>query len=394
MQRLTVGTATDAELVAAARREDREAFAVLVARHRPRAFAVARALVGDRDDAEDLVQEAVIRAYLGLDRLRRPAHFGSWLCGIVLNLGRMLVRARRDAVSLDDVVGGRKLPLPLDPVDAGPTPEQAVEARELLELVRDALSLLPPAQREVALMYYLDGLTSQEIAALVGSSTGAVRVRLHRARRELRDQLSDLAPITSASRTRKEMPFMVEVVLEDVVVRLAEADGDEPPRLVNERQRVVLLREKDAGRLLPIWIGAPEGDALALQLASESMPRPMTADLMARLVEATGARIERVAINSLRETVFYAVVTVAVDGTTRELDARPSDALNLAARVGAPIFVDEAVLAENGMPGGELDSELRKLACRHGTEEEDVPGEWRSLSPELVRSLYPAPPPR
>src|SRR5207249_1832873 len=111
-----------------------------------------------------------------------------------------------------------------------------------------------------------------------------------------------------------ELSKMIEVTLEDVIVRVVEGDvpEGEQPRLANERMRVVLLRERDGERRLPIWIGAFEGDALALHLGGESMPRPLTADLMARLVEATGGRIEHVRISSLRDKTFYAVVAVAV----------------------------------------------------------------------------------
>ena len=184
---------------------------------------------------------------------------------------------------------------------------------------------------------------------------------------------------------------MVEVTIEDVVVRiLAEDAGAKSPRLAKEHERVVLLREKRGERLLPIWVGPPEGDALALQLGGEAMPRPMTADLMARLLEAAGARIERVVVNSLRENTFYATVTVAAGGEAKALDARPSDAFNLALRVGAPVFVDSGVM-EKAIPAGELDEGMTALE-REWLEvqgEPELPSEWRSLSPELVKSLYP-----
>jgi bifunctional DNase/RNase len=82
--------------------------------------------------------------------------------------------------------------------------------------------------------------------------------------------------------------------------------------------------------VLPIWIGPAEGDALALHLVRATpTPRPMTLDLLVRVLEATGARVERVVVSSLRETVFYAGVHVArSDGTVEEIDARPSDGIN------------------------------------------------------------------
>jgi RNA polymerase sigma factor (sigma-70 family) len=328
----------------------------------------------------------MLRAYLGLGELRRPSSFGAWVCGIALNLGRMRLRQLGgEPRSEAELAGGLAVPGALE-LGGEPTPAETVEALEALERVRAALAILPDHEREVVLMHYLEGLTAREIAVLLGEPVGTVRVRLYRARRRLRTRLSH---------TREELETMVEVTVEDVVVRVVGEDADaEVPRLVNERVRVVLLKEKEGARVLPIWVGPPEGDALALQLGGESMPRPMTADLMARVVEATGARIERVAVISLREKTFYATITLAVDGSTRDVDARPSDALNLAVRVGAPIFVEPEVMDESGIAlADDLHRRLERLE-EEWLKDEGEPGPpsaWRSLSPSLVKAFYPGP---
>ncbi len=369
---------SDSELVRATLAGDPAAFGVLVRRHRGAAAAVAGRMLRNREETEDVVQDAVLQAYLGLAQLRAPGRFAGWLCGIAVNLAKMRLRApRRSWISLEELAGGRRVPPRVNGFGGGPVPDQAVETLELLELVRAAVDVLPPAQREVVLMHYLDGFSCEEIAVLLGRSPGAVRVRLHRARAQLRERLS----ITLE--TRKEISTMVEVTIQDVVVRVLSEDGEG-----GEPRRIILLREKDGDRVLPIWVGAAEGDALALQLASEQMPRPMTADLMARLLEASGTRVEHVAVSRLVEQTFYASIAVETAGRREELDSRPSDALNLAARVGAPIFVHEDVLAESGIsaPGDdELMARLDEEAELHGLAVE--PGEWRSLSPELVKSL-------
>jgi RNA polymerase sigma factor (sigma-70 family) len=364
----------DSELVAATLAGDRAAFGRLIDRHAERAATVAGSILG-QTDAEDVVQEALLAAYLGLDRLRRPERFGGWLYAITANLAKMRLRQRGSHVSFDEL-GGRWFAA--GEVDLRLTPQEAVEEAELLGLVRSAFEALPPRQRDVALLYYVDGLSCGEIAALLGSSTGAVRVGLHRARHELRRRLD-----------RKES-VMPEVTLEDVIVRAVPSE-DEELKIANDRLRVVLLREKDGdGRLLPIWVGAPEGDALALQLGGESMPRPLTADLMARLLEAAGASVERVTINSLRDETFYAVVRIVARGEAQEIDSRPSDALNLAARVGAQVFVDDEVMANAGIAGDDLERELAETCEKYGWDIEG-PGEWQSLSPELVKALHPPP---
>jgi bifunctional DNase/RNase len=178
---------------------------------------------------------------------------------------------------------------------------------------------------------------------------------------------------------------MVEVVVHDVVAETTAENGGEP-RIVGD-VRIVLLREKDGERMLPIWVGRPEGDALALELGGESTPRPMTADLMAKLLEAAGAHVASVAVNSLREDTFYGTIVLVTGSGKQEVDARPSDALNLAARVGAPILVDEAVM-EHAFTG-DLEKKVREERARRGIEDEQK-GEWRSISPEMVKALYPA----
>jgi bifunctional DNase/RNase len=175
---------------------------------------------------------------------------------------------------------------------------------------------------------------------------------------------------------------MIEMRLEDVIVRVAE---DDPMKVVAD-QRIVLLKEADGDRLLPIWIGAAEGNSLALRLTGETTPRPVTSDVMVELLRVTGARVERVAVTSLREKTFYAVIAVAANGRVDELDARPSDALNLAVRVGAPIFVDDDVLEQGATPAGDLHAWLDAEADK--ADHELPPGQWRSLSAELLQSLY------
>jgi RNA polymerase sigma factor (sigma-70 family) len=376
---------TDAELVCASRDGDRAAFGVLIDRHVPRVRGLARALLRNPEEAADVTQEALLRAYLGLSELREPARFGSWVGGIAVNLAKMRLRQLRDGQrSAAELSGGRLLPGKVDLAATNPSPEQAAEAAELLEVVRSAIERLPSSQRDAVLLHYIEGLTCEEIAAVTGETAGTVRVRLHRARHRLREELGPL---------RKEMEFMTEVTLQDVIVRMvSEVRDDELPRLANERLRIVLLAEKNGNRVLPIWVGASEGDALALQLGGESMPRPLTADFMARLVEASGSRVERVTISSLRDQTFYATVEVTGERGSHEIDARPSDALNLAARVGAPIFIDQAV-----MDVSVSSEDVERTLDEHEAEFAGEPGgsraasEWRSLSPTLVKSLYPGP---
>ena len=353
---------SERELVAAAAAGDPAAFASLVERNRARVAAVVGRLL-PREEAEDVTQEALLRAYLGMSTLRDPDRFLGWLCGIAVNLAKM--RLRRLALQRRVAVGG-----------AGVAVE---EDRELLRAVQDAVDLLPAGQRDVVLMHYVDDLACEEIARLLGTTPGAVRVRLHRARAQLRRQLAPLVPLPLPA--KKEVT-MVEMKVEDVLVRVASADEPE----VVGHQRIIVLAEREDGRVLPIWIGAPEGDALAMKLSGGETPRPMTFDLMAALLRATGASVVRVNVTALRETTFYATVAVAIDGHTEEVDARPSDAINLAVRVGAAIFVDDGVLADQGVGRDGLAAKLASDA--EGGKADVASGEWASLSTELLRRLH------
>lgn len=231
------------------------------------------------------------------------------------------------------------------------------------------------------LLHYVEGLAQHEVASLVGERPGTVRVRLHRARRRLRGHLAEFAPTTY------EEAAMIEVGVEDVFVRMRGENGD-ASEIVGET-RIVLLKEEGGERRLPIWVGSPEAAAIVMQLGGEAMPRPMTPDLLAKVLEAAGATVERVAVNSLREETFYATIVLATGSGTKEVDARPSDALNLALRVAAPIYVADDVMATSAFTG-DVDEKLNEEAASRGIEPE-LSGNWRSLTPELVKSLYPPP---
>jgi RNA polymerase sigma factor (sigma-70 family) len=366
-----VNAAPDAVLVASTLEGDEDAFAKLVERHRGRIRILAHSVLGDWAEAEDVAQDALLVAHATLDRLRDPNRFGAWLTAIAGNLAKMRLRSRRAGwTSLDELAGGVLAPSP--------------EASERSDLVRDALETLSGLQREAVVLHYVEGFSTAEIAALRGEQPGTVRVRLHRARSRLFTAL--------ASATGKETR-MIEIEIQDVMVRaLAEDAETELPRLANRQLRVVLLKEKEGARILPIWIGSFEGDALALALGREAAPRPLTPDFLARTIDALGGGVERVVITRIHENTFYALVALAVDGRREELDARPSDALNLAARVDAPIYVAPDVMDQCGRPGHVMAAELDRCQEDFPSPDLEGPGEWRPLTPDLVRALLSKPP--
>ncbi len=108
---------------------------------------------------------------------------------------------------------------------------------------------------------------------------------------------------------------------------------------------IIILRDKDGQRVLPIWVGVFEANAIALQIENVTTPRPMTHDLLKNVIQDLKARIQKVVVSDLRENTFYALIYLDTDGETVAIDARPSDAIALALRAHAPIFVEDAVIA-------------------------------------------------
>ena len=137
---------------------------------------------------------------------------------------------------------------------------------------------------------------------------------------------------------------------------------------------IVILRNEGDDVFLPIWIGVFEANAIAMRMEGVEPPRPMTHDLMCSLVEDLGATVERILISDLRENTFYAQIHLKEDSRELRVDSRPSDALALALRVDAPIFVLPAVLeqAEAVDLAGKLGDEERLKKWLEEADPEDL----------------------
>jgi bifunctional DNase/RNase len=136
---------------------------------------------------------------------------------------------------------------------------------------------------------------------------------------------------------KREEPFVQEMVIYGVSFDMV---GKQP---------IVLLKAVDTNKFLPIWIGHPEAAAILMKLQGASTPRPMTHDLLFEMLGELDVSCSRVSVTELRENTFYASITLTVNGREVEIDSRPSDALALAVRSGAPIFAAEDVIAESAI---------------------------------------------
>jgi RNA polymerase sigma-70 factor, ECF subfamily len=172
---------TDSRLVARALAGEPQAFEELVRRHLRSAHAVALGVLGNPADAEDVCQEAFLTALEKLEECRDPKRFAAWLMRIVRNraLNFRASRSLRQGVPLEEAAEKA----------GGGDPAREAERSELRGRLLAALAGLPESQREVVLLHDLEGWRHREIAELLGTSEGAVRVRLHEARRSLRTEL-------------------------------------------------------------------------------------------------------------------------------------------------------------------------------------------------------------
>lgn len=133
------------------------------------------------------------------------------------------------------------------------------------------------------------------------------------------------------------MAEMVEVVIDSIRVSLM------------SQQRIVILREVDADRYLPIWIGVYEAEAITISLQEVEVARPLTHDLLKNIFVTLDAKILKVEVSALRDDTFYGNIVVEANGQVLNVDARPSDALNLAIRANVPIFVADEVMDSAGI---------------------------------------------
>jgi bifunctional DNase/RNase len=135
---------------------------------------------------------------------------------------------------------------------------------------------------------------------------------------------------------------------------------------------IVILKDMDDKRVLPIWIGLFEANAIALELEKIPTPRPMTHDLIRDIISGLDATVSKIVVNDLKNNTFYAVIHIALNGSNVVIDSRPSDAIALALRIGAPIYVSTDVV-----------NKAKSIDMTEESEDTDQLKEWlENLKPE------------
>jgi len=370
---------TDAELVLLTRAGNREAFGYLVERYLQMVRRIAVRLIAGEEIARELAQEAILQAYLSLDHLRDPVSFKSWLYGITLNVCKSYLRDQKgDVLSLESVMGGMRYNSVLDDaID----PQSVVEERELRHAVFQAVQNLPPGDRAAAQLFYYEQLTLREVATILEVSVASVKGRLHRARKHIREQVSLQygAVLPVKQRKRRMRKVTIDTVREHP----------------ETKQYVVVLKDENNEQLV-IWIGRAEAWAIAGGLNEVEPPRPMSAQLMLDLLQATKSELIEVRIEALKEEIFYAVLKIRRGKETQEIDARPSDALALAVLAKCPIYVNEKVMEQcTGFPEGKLVRPIstftvidREAVLKHQEESKTAFLKMATALPEIEAQLH------
>jgi RNA polymerase sigma-70 factor (ECF subfamily) len=169
----------DAATLRRARKGDLHAFEQIMREHDRRVFRVALRILGSVEDAQDASQEVFLRLHRSLNRIDEERGIGAWLYRVTVNVCTDALRTRRQVVSIDDV----------EPASPQPGPQGQSEQRQTQQLVMNALALLPEKERAAVVLREIEGLSTSEVAAILGSSEGTVRAQISMARTKLRKWL-------------------------------------------------------------------------------------------------------------------------------------------------------------------------------------------------------------
>jgi RNA polymerase sigma factor (sigma-70 family) len=312
----------DGELVLLARDGDQVAFRLLVERHQPKVRARARQLCANPSDTDDVMQEAFLRAFIGLDRLRDPDRFGAWLAGITANVCHGL-RRRGEPALLPD------WPESLHPIAPDGVP--SADDIDRADAVRAAMAELPAGQRRTVVMrYYADAEAGE----------GAARASLHKARRRMRAYLTEHRPDLVPSTARRPLV---------TTVRIAYA-GRQRRNSPLRPTHLVLLIDEAGGRELPLWF--IDHDGFRLQRLLRADPEQTADGLTARMLQALGATVTGVEIGELGPEVAAARIELTGSAGARQITARLVEGLAIAIAAHGPVQVADAVMDRLALPAG------------------------------------------
>ncbi len=221
------------------------------------------------------------------------------------------------------------------------SPLEKLEREETRQFIRKAIDSLSERNRLAVTLFYMDGLSYKDIGDFLGVPVNTVKSRLHEARKHLKEEFLKVVR-TNFEEHKLPQDFADKVLHEVSVLSIAKDPRSQIPI-------VFLANKEDDLQRLPIWIGIPESEAIERVLQGEETPRPMTHDLIANILRECGIKLTAAVVSEIKETTFYSKLILDSNGEVKTVDSRPSDAIAIALRMDAPIFVEQSVLNRSGI---------------------------------------------
>jgi len=314
---------SDSDLIRQTLDGNTDAFGHLVDRYKDAVYGAAYARLGNFQDAQDVAQDAFIRAYRRLVSLKSPDRFAGWLYAIVCRLCQDHRRAHREILPPDD--GASTIPH---------DPSEEHDRRALHRRIQRAIAALSEVHRETVTLYYINGYTSGQVGQFLNVPAGTVKRRLSDARKQLRKEMIDM--VRDMFDANRLPPGFRKVVIEGVY-------ADDGP----DKRRLYLRDPKK--RRVPIEISDFQSRWVSLHLAHNTTPRPLTCDLFHKTCAAFGIALDGVGITKHRNR-YRADATFSRGRQSVTLDADAGDAAALAMWFNAPVYVDEHLLEGASAP--------------------------------------------
>jgi len=295
--------------------ENRTAFNKLIAKYYPECLRKAKQMVKDAHLAQDLVQTACMQAYFCLSNLKDKSLFRFWLLGIVRNVANnYLKKSQHKYFSLQNY----NQPLQ--------EPEEDKELQTVRELVGRHLDSLAPAYKLIIELFYFENKSIQQIAQESNLSIETVKVRLHRGRKSLKEDLQNYTELYHYHQLLKQKQRMKKVSITDIVI------GG-----TNQEHCSILLQEEANRSVFLIIITISEAMAMVRALKHIDSPRPSMFNVTASLMKAHKLQMDSMYIHDIVDGVFISSIKIGNGKKWQELDARPSDGLTLAILFDSPI---------------------------------------------------------
>lgn len=308
---------------------DKKAFGILADKYYAYCLAIARqyCIKYDKDIAKDLVQNGLMEAYFCLSNLRDKTTFKKWLGGIVKNLCKNYFRENN------------KQYLSLRHYHEELHDPGTFEEERVVNIVLNGIKALDVSYQRVVYLFYYEGKSIEEICDELLITKSSVKVRLHRARKELRAILELNSELREYQQYFKNWKIMKKLRIIDMIL------GGE-----NNGNCSVLFYDEESFRVLPIVITKEEAETMLIAMKGIDFPRPMTFNLITEIIRSNNLEPEGAYVTEILNGVFISTLKLKGEENVKEYDSRPSDAITIALMFGCPVFVSQKILDKAGFP--------------------------------------------